>query len=116
MSYVRQKVAKDEEKKRKIEFARKKEALFIAYEQLDKIFGKPLSAFDIAKIVSFDANYGKVVFTVDTFTFKYKYIPPKNFAPSVSLLLVKSNVWYKRWYNTDYSAKRFKELVDKGKI
>lgn len=124
MSYVTQKIEADEKIKKEIEADRKKKALFKAYEQIDRIFGKPLSVFSVAKVVSFynDIEKGEVIFSIDTFVFKYKYaveyaggfflssIPEKN------ILYVKSNKWYRGWYNLHYSAKRFKELVDKGKI
>lgn len=107
MPYVRQKVEAD---KKRDEFRRKREALLTIYREIDRLFGKPLSAFSFAKIVSYSCD--KVVFTIDMFTFKYRYYPHSD----RKSLYVKSKKWYRRWYNLDYSAARFKELVDKGKI
>jgi hypothetical protein len=115
MSYARQKIENNKVEFKDKVFKEKKKTLFEAYKQVDKIFGKPLSAFDVVTVISVYEyrNYKEIVFAIDNFTFRakidYDFI-------NKSSLAVKSKVWYRRWYNTFYSAEVFKELVDKGKI
>lgn len=110
MPFVRQKIEEDKYSKYKREFAEEKRDLFVVYREIDKLFGKPLSAFNIAKIVS--SSRGRIVFTIDIFTFKYKY----DYITDSTYLYAKSKKWYRRWYSLEYSIVRFNELVNKGKI
>ena len=115
MPFVRQKIEKEKEEARARKADRKKRALFTAYEQVDLIFGKPLSVLNSVKIISFPLDVcwsEEIVFSIDTFVFRYKWSVVKD----KRRLYIKSKKWYRNWYNTQYSAKVFKELVDKGKI
>lgn len=119
MPYVRQKIANDAEITRIRKQKADKEILFEVYRQIDKLFGKPLSAFQAATVLSHTRrgfgwkSHELTTFTVDAFTFKYVRFLYYDFSGA---LYVKSKKWYRNWYNTEYSAEKFLQLMEKGKI
>lgn len=119
MSFVRQKIANDKEIERIRKEKADKEILFNVYHQLDRIFGKPLSAFQVATVIAHSnksrgwKSSEQTMFVVDDFVFLHvRYTSYFD----QSTLYVKSKKWYRTWYDTEYSAEKFLQLVEKGKI
>lgn len=124
LPFVRTKIENDEEAARARAAEKKKEALLSAYEQVDRIFGKPLSALSCVTILTFRSSiYGKEIeFAIDAFKFRYVHHAKilgnvfLHTKPDRDILYVKSKKWYRGWYNTFYSATRFVKLIESGKI